>query len=350
MSVAAAPTAAPAPAASPSASAPSKAPAEGEKGSRSNPDRIRATGGKARSDSRAAAIAEFSPENLRQIAADTRAGKTERGTGVRDEKGRFVPRAKAAAEGEQPAPEAAKPEQTAEAPAAEQEPAKADAKADSKPDAKVQELEAKVTAAATQIERFRQGSAEAAEKIADLTEDVEHWRGLFEGVRGLLRSLGKDVDPLALEKVELEHKIKRMERGGRKRQEAEQRQQVDQMTTALVSRARAVVAKHPELDPAKSAEARAWWESYWRGDVARMEDDAAAAAIVFRGRQIAKHQAERKAAEPERPAPTARPEADMPVGGPGVSNAKPPSIRERLSDDFIKREFAQLRAVRGGRS
>ena len=317
-------------------------------GTRDNPEQITLPGAKARSDARAAAVKRVSKGEV----AKRLAGMRQRGPD-----GKFVARAadeptdkpddKPAEEVPQPAEDA--PKEAAQAEADKPDEAK---KAETPPD-----VAAKLKAAAEREARYRQGSVEARAKIDDLTDEVEHSKALVDGLRHTVRQVtGRDIDPLELERAELRLQMKRHQRGATQREQRERQQQEAQLRTHLTqkieSTAKRAIADHPEMDPGKSPEARAWWEAWFKAANNRIEDlpDAvAAAALVMRGKQLAALKKQEEAAAPPQPVKTPRPQSSIVAGSPTTTPAPATDVRARLSNKAVHEHMNRLRVMRGGR-
>lgn len=323
-----------------------------------------APGGRARSESRARSTAEFSRDALLAIRDEVRGGgKQTAGGKQRDQSGRFAKSQDDAGKVlslEPSADESAAKEPEAEQESTEAEAAETEATEAEKDDKaeesaaiakEVEELRSKVDQAIARESRLREGATKAVERIQDLTDVAEHYKGLFEQARALIRNIsgGRDIDPMDLRAAELELEVKRAKRGSVQMQQMQQTSQLDRQSKAIVSRAQAVIAKNPELDPKKNPAAKDFWRAYLStADLKDIESDAEHWALVFRGRQIAEHKKREAALKPQTPKPQVRPEQSVASGG--VERVgKVASIKDRLSDDYIKEEQRRWRMAQGGR-
>ncbi len=229
---------------------------------------------------------------------------------------------------------------------------------EAKSDPRVAEYESKLAEATKREATFSQDRAVADEKIADLTDEVSHFKDLFERACLTIQKVtGRPVDQSEVVKAELERKVRRYERGDAQRQTQVRAAQIEELQTSIVGRSRAIIEKFPDLDPKKSQEADAFWRARLLGPegttLDNLEADAAAWATIFRGRQVAAHQAAQAAAAPTAPVARTRPDSMLPRGTAGTEgNAVGQGAGVRgghVSNKSINEHMQKFRAIRGGR-
>lgn len=355
------------PAAQTTAPTPSAAPnrATSVAEARANAQTVHVEGGASRVQQRTAALAKVDKHSMARsmeaYRADKKAATSESGEpraptepGVRDAKGRFAPKLgdAAATPTNPPAPSTTDLVGPGSVSA---EPGKAAIPPEVQ--AHVSDLEKRYHEA---DEKLRNGAALAADRIADITDERDHYKALFEGLRGAVRKNfnGADVDELELRLAEQKLAIKRHERGSSKRQQEQTQAQVGQLATNIKAQCQAVIAKHPALDPKQNPAARAFWEARLmvpEGGVPPslddLERDAEAWAMIYRGRALVA--AQQQQGGEATPRATPQPQSVIPHGQAGSQGASVPvNVGGRgahVSNKAIVQHMNQFRALRGGK-
>lgn len=375
----------------PAAPAPSSTPAKGGEPAKRAPNTPPA-GSDTRAAARAKALAAISNQS---VLRDHRAKKsgtaptppvpahvavTADGKPQRDpHTGKFLPRqaAPVAADATTNPPETTDTSAATDEGSAEQKPGAPVAAKDAKAKApgvppEVAKKLAETEKRATENERLlKQGATLAAAKIADLTDDAAHWKGLFERAeRAVKRLTGRTVDGrfvegpgfdrLDLDLAEQRLAHKKLQRQMSARTAVDTSAQVETQATAAKTRAAALIAKHPELDPKTNPLAEGFWRTQFAqwtdaGELpATLEHDAEAWAMVARGRQLAAMRAAQVPTAPAAAPDVERPASSLPHAQAGSVGGKQPVMAGRgykqphLSNKVIHLEMAKRRAQRAG--
>lgn len=277
---------------------------------------------------------------------------------VRDQRtGRFAPKSPETqqaeplnpAASEQQTDAAGTPETEAEVPAAARE--------------KISALEAQYADA---DRKLREGSALANERIADITGERDFYKTVLEKFRQSVRARFKmDIDPIAFEREQARLEIAKLKRGAGLVQQREHEQVVQQTSSQLSTRFQAIIGAHPELDPKTNPDAKSFWEMVTGGNLpkgspvpslAGLEQDAAAWAMVQRGRKAQALAAAQQAAKPVAPVAKPRPSGMIPRGGAGsegTTAGAPIAGQKRgahVSNKAIADHMERFRAIKGGRA
>lgn len=342
-----------APAAAPSASSPAAAQRA------ATPMAI--DGSKTRTTQRQAALAKVDKHAMGRAMADMRTAREANVDTATNERpraadGRFAPKSPADVGASQGA-RATEATSQETAPAGESAKAKESAAVPAEVQAKLTSLEKRYSESE---QRLREGSIAASEKIADITLERDHYKELFErACMTVKQATGRDIDKRDIDMAKLAMENKRYQRGDQVRKAQATMGEVNQIAGQFTAKARELIARHPEMDPHKSAEARDFWETRLRpvnGVPATLEDimrDASVYATVLRGRQAAALQAAQAAAQPAAPVARERPQSTLPGGQAGSQGnaavSAPGSRNAHVSNGAIKDHMAKFRAIRGGR-
>lgn len=348
---------------SPSASTPAPAgsggsPSERVAAAQKTAQAVTLPGQQGRAASRAKALGSIDRHEMQRMLAEKRgqAAEAPQVTRVRDMNGRFVGTKTVAAKAETPD---VQPVEAPAAPSEEQAPAAPEAPAvpaPTAPDPEVVQLKAAVQQATEREQHLARGAAEAAEKIADVSDERDHYKQLFTNLTKALEARGLALDPGDLRNADLSLQLRRAQRQQTRVQSHQQTEQVTRQAATISAAARAQISAHPELDPKTNPEAHAFWE-WWLGANApldHLERDAKAWAMTYRGRQAQALAASQAAAQPPKPVATARPESVIPRGQSGTEGTSPAATSgrrgEHVSKKSIAQEMTKFRALRGGRA
>jgi chromosome segregation ATPase len=175
---------------------------------------------------------------------------------------------------------------------------------------------------------------DARHERAEISDDRDHFKSLFEQAAAYLKSIGHEIDPLSLKHAETLREMARMKRLHDRGQGTAKEEQHAKRVADVRSKVDGIVAKFPELDPKRSKEAAEFLGMRLRsGDMTNFEADCRAWVQMQRG----KKQLQRSTQSTPPPKPTERPESTT-LGGTRSSGAAQTTKKPQLIDErSIKR-------------
>lgn len=200
----------------------------------------------------------------------------------------------------------------------------------------------KVAEYAEREKRWQGAVQQIKHQHQDVTDEVTFWKDTAAAIEGVLNKKGFSLDPVAWEKMQAQHEVKKLKRQLERGRGSTVDTEASKHGDMLRGRFAALMQKFPEADPKKNPAAREFVEdalARWTrtGSVEFLEDAAERFVLGHRAKLAAKN-APKKSAIPQKPKQTTltskRSTLPAPVKG------------DPLSNKSLKAELASFRASR----